>query len=76
MRTINRIESVLALTMTSAAPHVALSGTNDLARLCKLMADGRLDGQVEFEGSWREPAAALEALLERRIGGKAVLHVD
>ena len=52
------------------------SGARDLARLCKLMADGRLDGQVEFEGSWREASRALEALLERRIGGKAVLHVD
>ena len=52
------------------------SGTGDLTRLCRLMADGRLDGQIEFEGSWREPAPALDALLERRIGGKAVLHVD
>lgn len=51
-------------------------GAGDLARLCSLMAAGTLDGQVEFEGSWREPAEALDALLERRIGGKAVLHVD
>ena len=40
------------------------------------MADGRLDGQVELEGSWRKPAPLLDALLERRIGGKAVLYVD
>jgi NADPH2:quinone reductase len=40
------------------------------------MADGRLDGQIELETSWREPARALDALLQRRIGGKAVLHVD
>jgi NADPH:quinone reductase-like Zn-dependent oxidoreductase len=46
-----------------------------LARLCALAADGRLDGQVEFEGTWREPAPALDALLDRRIGGKAVLRV-
>ena len=52
------------------------SGRSDLARLLRLMADGRLDGQVELEGSWREPSGALDALLERRIGGKAVLHVD
>lgn len=52
------------------------SGTADLTRLCGLAADGRLDGQVELEGSWREPAPALTALLHRRIGGKAVLHVD
>jgi NADPH2:quinone reductase len=52
------------------------SGTSDLTRLCSLMSDGRLDAQVELEGSWREPTPALDALLERRIGGKAVLHVD
>ena len=48
----------------------------DLARLGALAARGRLDAQIEFEASWREPAAALRALLERRIGGKAVLHVS
>ena len=52
------------------------SGGGDLTRLCMLMAEGRLDGQIEFEGSWREPARALDALLARRIGGKAVLRVD
>jgi NADPH:quinone reductase-like Zn-dependent oxidoreductase len=52
------------------------SGAGDLNRLCTLMADGRLDGQIELEASWREPSLALDALLERRIGGKAVLHVD
>jgi NADPH2:quinone reductase len=51
-------------------------GAGDLTRLCTLMLDGRLDGQIELEGSWREPARALEALRKRRIGGKAVLHVD
>jgi NADPH:quinone reductase len=51
-------------------------GASDLARLCTLMADGRLDGQIELEASWREASRALDALLERRIGGKAVLHVD
>ena len=49
---------------------------NDLDRLLTLMAEGRLDGQVELEASWRDPAPALTALLERRLGGKAVLHVD
>jgi NADPH:quinone reductase-like Zn-dependent oxidoreductase len=48
----------------------------DLARLSVLVASGQLDAQVEFEGSWRQPARAIEALLQRRIGGKAVLHVD
>jgi NADPH:quinone reductase-like Zn-dependent oxidoreductase len=52
------------------------SGASDLARLCTLMAGRRLDGQIELEASWREPSRALSALLQRRIGGKAVLHVD
>jgi len=51
-------------------------GASDLARLCRLVAEKRLDGQVVLEGSWREPAPALDALLRRRISGKAVLHVD
>jgi hypothetical protein len=37
---------------------------------------GRLDAQVELECSWRQPAEAIDALLGRRIGGKAVLHID
>ena len=52
------------------------SGAGDLTRLCKLMADGRLNGQIELERSWHDPSQALEALLERRIGGKVVLHID
>jgi NADPH:quinone reductase len=52
------------------------SGASDLARLCALMVGGRLDGQIELEASWRESSRALGALLHRRIGGKAVLHVD
>jgi NADPH:quinone reductase-like Zn-dependent oxidoreductase len=50
--------------------------TRDLERLCTLVAEGRLDPQIELEGSWRDPAPALDALLARRIGGKVVLHVD
>jgi len=48
----------------------------DLERLCALAAAGRLDGQVQLEAPWRDHAGALRALLERRIGGKAVLHVS
>jgi NADPH:quinone reductase len=55
----------------------ALSGTtSDLNRLCKLMADGRLDGQIELECSWQEHSHAINALLNRLIGGKAVLRID
>ena len=52
------------------------SGSRDLARLGALAAGGRLDAQVELECSWRQPAEAIGALLNRRIGGKAVLHID
>ena len=52
------------------------SAASDVARLCALAADGRLDGQVELECSWRQPDLAIDALLNRRIGGKAVLHID
>ena len=52
------------------------SGTSDLQRLCTLVSNARLDCQVELEASWRDPGPALAALLYRRIGGKAVLHLD
>lgn len=52
------------------------SGVFDLGRLCTLVADGRLDSQVVFEDSWRSGTGAIEALLGRRIAGKAVLHID
>ena len=52
------------------------SGAADLARLCALAADGRLDGQVELQCSWRQAGTAIDALLNRRVGGKIVLRVD
>ena len=47
-----------------------------LDRLLALVAAGRLDPHIDLEASWREPAEAIHALLDRRIAGKAVLHVD
>jgi NADPH2:quinone reductase len=47
-----------------------------LARLASLVAAGRLDPQVDLTASWREAAGAIEALVERRVAGKAVLLVD
>ena len=52
------------------------SGVRDLDRLCTLVADGRLDCQIELELSWRAIADGIDALLSRRVGGKVVLHVD
>jgi NADPH2:quinone reductase len=51
-------------------------GGEDLARLAQLVADGDLHPQIDLEASWREPKAAIEALLDRRIAGKAVLRID
>jgi NADPH:quinone reductase-like Zn-dependent oxidoreductase len=56
------------------ASHASAAG--DLPRLCALAVGGRLDGQVELQCSWRQPEPAIDALLNRRIGGKAVLHID
>jgi len=52
------------------------TGSSDLARLAALVAAGELDCQIGLETSWREAAGAIQALLERRVAGKAVLHVD
>src|SRR5690606_19765488 len=49
---------------------------NDLAYLLHLLETGRLDPQIGWRGPWDEAAAAAEALLARRIRGKAVLDLD
>jgi NADPH:quinone reductase-like Zn-dependent oxidoreductase len=52
------------------------SGSADLRRLAELIAAGRLDPQIDLVLSWTEVGAAIEALLQRRVSGKAVLTVD
>jgi NADPH:quinone reductase-like Zn-dependent oxidoreductase len=52
------------------------TGGSDLGRLAALVSAGELDAQIDLEASWRDPAEALAALLDRRVAGKAVLHVD
>ncbi|MHB8242402.1 MAG: zinc-binding dehydrogenase [Solirubrobacteraceae bacterium] len=52
------------------------TGTEDLERLAGLVEQGRLECSIDHEGSWRDAAEAVEALLDRRIAGKAVLRVD
>jgi NADPH:quinone reductase len=52
------------------------TGGRDLTRLATLVAAGGLDTQIDLEASWRDPAPAITALLDRRVAGKAVLHVD
>jgi NADPH:quinone reductase len=47
----------------------------DLAYLAALVAAGRLDPQVGWRGPWEDVAKAADALLGRRVPGKAVLEV-
>ncbi len=56
--------------------NVSTPFANDLAYLLHLLETGRLDPQIGWRGSWNEAAAAAEALLARRIRGKAVLDLD
>ena len=52
------------------------SGTGDLVRLATLVAEGRLDCSIEREAGWRDAAAQVQALVDRTVTGKVVLHVD
>jgi NADPH:quinone reductase-like Zn-dependent oxidoreductase len=52
------------------------TGVRDLGRLAELVADGRLQCSIDHEASWRAAVEAITALIDRRIAGKAVLHVD
>jgi NADPH:quinone reductase len=52
------------------------SGTSDLTRLAQLVAAGKLDPQIDLVADWNEAAGAVEALLDRRVNGKAVLRVS
>jgi NADPH:quinone reductase len=52
------------------------TGSADLRRLAELVADGLLDPQVDLTASWTDAGEAIEALLERRVNGKAVLTVE
>jgi NADPH:quinone reductase len=46
-----------------------------LARLAALVSDGRLRPRIDVEAPWTEISVVAHQLLERRIAGKAVLHV-
>jgi len=52
------------------------SGAGDLARLAAVVEDGRLDCSIEREASWREAGEHVQALIDRTVTGKVVLHVD
>jgi NADPH2:quinone reductase len=52
------------------------SASADLRRLAELVAGGRLDPQIDFVRRWTEAGEAIEALMDRRVAGKAVLRVS
>ena len=47
----------------------------DLAYLVELLEAGELDPQIGLRASWNDVSEAAEALLDRRVAGKAVLDV-
>ncbi|MBV8713216.1 MAG: zinc-binding dehydrogenase, partial [Solirubrobacterales bacterium] len=56
----------------SELEHTRSAGT-DLRRLADLVAEHRLDPQIDLTLPWNEAQKAIEALLDRRVNGKAVL---
>jgi NADPH2:quinone reductase len=48
----------------------------DLAYLVELLAADEIDPQIGLRTSWDDVSEAAEALLDRRVAGKAVLDVD
>ncbi|MDQ7809112.1 zinc-binding dehydrogenase [Amycolatopsis sp. A133] len=48
----------------------------DLATLLDFLAAGKLSPEVAWRGSWERVTEAAQALLDRRIAGKAVLDVE
>jgi NADPH2:quinone reductase len=53
-----------------------MDASADLRRLADLVAAGQVDPQIALTASWRNAGEAIEALLDRRVNGKAVLIVD
>ena len=51
------------------------SYADDLAHLVALVARAELHPQIGLEASWVDAPATVRALLDRRVAGKAVLHL-
>jgi NADPH2:quinone reductase len=49
--------------------------SDGLARLSRLVAEGRLEPHVSVEGSWDEIGDVAQRLLDRGYTGKAILRV-
>lgn len=51
------------------------SAGSDLRRLAELVADRRLDPQIDQVADWDRAGDAIAALMDRQVAGKAVLNV-
>jgi NADPH:quinone reductase-like Zn-dependent oxidoreductase len=51
-------------------------GSEELSYLASLAAAGGLESRMDLRVGWHDAAAAVDALLERRVAGKAVLTID
>jgi NADPH:quinone reductase len=51
------------------------TGSSRLAALATLVAEGRLSSKVDLTLPWERAAEAIDALMQRRISGKAVLTI-
>jgi len=51
-------------------------GSEELSYLASLAVTGALESRIDFRVSWRDAASAVDALLDRRVAGKAVLTID
>ncbi len=51
-------------------------GSSRLAALAALASEGRLRADVDMVVPWTDAASAIDALMERRVRGKAVLRID
>lgn len=52
------------------------TGRWQLSALAALVAEERLESHIDLKVPWSDAATAIDALLERRIGGKAVLTIE
>ncbi len=51
-------------------------GTRELSHLASLVAGCELESRIDLQSGWRQAATAVDALLDRRVAGKAVLTID
>jgi NADPH:quinone reductase-like Zn-dependent oxidoreductase len=58
-----------------AALHHSRRCATDLRRLAELIADGRVDPQIDVVAPWDEAGRAIGSLMDRQVAGKAVLDV-